>query len=1285
MTVNTRIRTRRLWAWVLMAAGFIVALAASFFAPITWRDYWHAVILLYGWPLVAAILTSAFFLVLVLLAARRRQTSGFVALGMFISMVLHMLLISLFGFIVLRSPVSEQVRRTRELEVLSALPTVTENQVRQEVRASFKAAEMPEARKLDVAKTARRDPVEIKMSRILLEPKHNDQAEPAPDKMKAEPILAPKADIREKLTAPPEKLPDIDKSSVVKLAQLQNQNEAIKPVKPATREIEADSPRSALRETPVKPAKGAGDVALKDAQRAPVKGRIDVAAMQPARPKIEEVMSARATAMKADSLELPADTLPAAKGDGRAESKTAAEPSRSFELAHQSTATPEAPAPAMVSRELVAVPARARTVSFSDANPLRVETQPTVDTTALRGDSGNRRSRDGTIRMEDALAAVSGNEPAPAAASSGVTAQKNLAVAKSGQASPVAENASDSPKARIDLNVRPAAVKTFASGPAGATGSARADKPEMQERLLTTGRQPAGQPLVDVSGNAEALPAAGAKADMPSASPSRDVSANLEPRRTGTELENLPAGSELYRARPNADLSTSSSASGGSDERTAPEVPAAWSRPITPNMGDGSLMAAAGSRPAGLATVDVGGEAVAATSAAADTMGGTAGTQVTPREPGRALKVGKSRAGSDLGGGDNLAQQRPVRDAISSGSGAAHGSMAADIAGAAGKETPLPNTMIGEAPQNPAAGGINRAAIANAKIMPGMVQPLQDGSPASEAGGGKGIPAGAERVGFNIDRVGAGLPGSDIEGKSMRIAMDTAGRNVEYQGSLLGSDASALTPISGSQTPGLGQDPGLAAAPRMAAGKSDAVAFGVPAQAMAGTGQGARGREPAAAGPDFMSDVRVAKAGGQYMPGSEPGGTGLKYDSPDMVSSLSRPPARMDLGSVAGGSLQGSGASAIPEKTGEPEVPRALISPELTAVPKTVPEKAIYKLRTPERRKEFIKELGGSDKTELAVEQALAWLAKAQSDDGRWDIDGFKNLSRCGGPGDRTDDDVALTGLCLLSYLGAGYTHVKGEHKETVRKAVNWLVIGQKDDGDLQRKGQMYSQAIATVALCESYSMTGDERLRAPIEKAVDFILKAQNPGAGWRYQPRKDNDTSVTGWQVLALKSAMIAGIKFPPQHFQWVEAWLDVVRRGQEGGLYTYMPGHGGTPTMTAEGWFCQLLMREQTRLRGQSETIPYLMEHLPEWSPKNHTINLYFWYYATLALHMSGAAEFSRWNKALVQALLMGQVQSGPAVGSWDPVCVLGERGGRVYSTATAALCLEVYYRYLPFYKQ
>jgi len=364
---------------------------------------------------------------------------------------------------------------------------------------------------------------------------------------------------------------------------------------------------------------------------------------------------------------------------------------------------------------------------------------------------------------------------------------------------------------------------------------------------------------------------------------------------------------------------------------------------------------------------------------------------------------------------------------------------------------------------------------------------------------------------------------------------------------------------------------------------------------------------------------------------------------------------------------------------------RSFLSVGTTPNPEFVPEKAIYKMRKPEKRRQFIKELGGTVQTEEAVEQALAWLSRAQSDDGRWDIDGFKTLKECGGAGDLVNEDVGVTGLVLLAYLGAGYTHLDGAYQETVRKGLDWLLNCEKKDGDIRGAGQMYGQAMATTALCESYALTGDERLLAPTQRAVKFIVDSQTPESGWRYMSRNDSDTSVTGWQILALKSAQIAGFTVPDQTFRWMNLWLDKVRQGADGGLYSYKPGHVVTPVMTAEGAFCQLFMGEQANARAQAESVAFIMQNLPVWNPESRSVHIYYWYYATLTIYLSGAQEFKAWNSALTKALLQGRSTSGPAAGSWDPVCLLGFRGGRIYSTAVGALCLEVYYRFLPLYKQ
>ncbi|MDP2989002.1 MAG: hypothetical protein Q8O57_00345, partial [Kiritimatiellota bacterium] len=266
-----------------------------------------------------------------------------------------------------------------------------------------------------------------------------------------------------------------------------------------------------------------------------------------------------------------------------------------------------------------------------------------------------------------------------------------------------------------------------------------------------------------------------------------------------------------------------------------------------------------------------------------------------------------------------------------------------------------------------------------------------------------------------------------------------------------------------------------------------------------------------------------------------------------------------------------------------------------------------------------------------------------------------------------------------------GYTHLDGAYQETVRKGLDWLLNCAKEDGDIRGAGQMYGQAMATTALCESYSLTGDERLLAPTQRAVKFIVDSQTPESGWRYMSQSDSDTSVTGWQILALKSAQIAGFAVPDQTFKWMKLWLDKVRQGADGGLYSYKPGHVVTPVMTAEGAFCQLFMGEEASARSQAESVTFIMQNLPVWNPESRSVHIYYWYYATLTMYLSGTQEFEAWNSALTKALLQGQSTSGAVAGSWDPVCLLGFRGGRIYSTAVGALCLEVYYRFLPLYKQ
>jgi hypothetical protein len=333
-----------------------------------------------------------------------------------------------------------------------------------------------------------------------------------------------------------------------------------------------------------------------------------------------------------------------------------------------------------------------------------------------------------------------------------------------------------------------------------------------------------------------------------------------------------------------------------------------------------------------------------------------------------------------------------------------------------------------------------------------------------------------------------------------------------------------------------------------------------------------------------------------------------------------------------------------------------------------------------------VKSRGGDAETEAAVRAALDWLAKVQSRDGRWDprmhgagweprIDGQDRK----GAGARAD--TAITGLAVLAFLGAGHTHLEGDYRENVKRALEYLLRTQNaDDGNLGGRAStfafMYCHAMATFAMCEAYAVTEDERLAAPVRRAVNYTLSCQDPrGGGWRYKPGDAGDTSQLGWQVMVIKSAELAGMKIPPQTKTGVRRFLKSVSAGKHGGLARYQPNKAISGAMTGEALFCRQLIDGAAPASATKEATDYLLT-MP---PGAERPNLYYWYYATLAMNQVGGEAWSRWNTSLKRALLPRQRRGGAFAGSWDANTQWGAHGGRVYSTAMATLSLEVYYRY------
>lgn len=341
--------------------------------------------------------------------------------------------------------------------------------------------------------------------------------------------------------------------------------------------------------------------------------------------------------------------------------------------------------------------------------------------------------------------------------------------------------------------------------------------------------------------------------------------------------------------------------------------------------------------------------------------------------------------------------------------------------------------------------------------------------------------------------------------------------------------------------------------------------------------------------------------------------------------------------------------------------------------------------RDPKTREAFARRFGANAESEQAVRDALDWLARNQEPSGLWEaarhgagrggiIDGHDRAG-CG-----LKADNGISGLALLAFLASGSTHRDGEYRPQVARGLQALWHDQDSSGSLAGRADpfaaMYCHGIATLALSEAYLMTGDERLVVPLQRALVYAIQTQNPlTGGWRYRPGEDGDTSQFGWQLMAIHSARKGGFGIPPATFERMDHFLTRVTRGSAGGLACYRPDRPVTPTMTAEALVCRLMQGGAGR-QTTDEATAYLLAH----PPGTGILNCYYNYYGSLALHLSGV-PWESWNRAMQKELLPAQRRDATMAGSWNPTSLWGGCGGRVYSTATAALCLEVYYRYLP----
>jgi len=357
---------------------------------------------------------------------------------------------------------------------------------------------------------------------------------------------------------------------------------------------------------------------------------------------------------------------------------------------------------------------------------------------------------------------------------------------------------------------------------------------------------------------------------------------------------------------------------------------------------------------------------------------------------------------------------------------------------------------------------------------------------------------------------------------------------------------------------------------------------------------------------------------------------------------------------------------------------------------------------------------------------------------------------QCRDPGPYTTDTLnGATGMVLLALLGAGHTQLDGPYRDEVTAGLRYLIEQQAADGSLMDPaGNMYSHGLATLALCEALAMTRDKyqqpetaaprwgdpaaagrgggtagsgpaeteaaarparaaspsanllnfdiNAQAPVtladltraaQQGITFIERAQHSAGGWRYQPRQAGDTSVVGWQLMALKSAYLAGLKVDPKVAARATRFLDLVAEDRIGSCYGYTSGRRAPyldinvpiTATTPIGLLCRMYTGWEHKRPGLGQGV----ERLKRWAQPG--LGLYYYYYATQVMHHYGGSSWEQWNAFMRDYLVSAQSHEGSELGSWmfhgsptnhDDV-------GRLYCTAMAAMTLEVYYRYASIY--
>ena len=296
----------------------------------------------------------------------------------------------------------------------------------------------------------------------------------------------------------------------------------------------------------------------------------------------------------------------------------------------------------------------------------------------------------------------------------------------------------------------------------------------------------------------------------------------------------------------------------------------------------------------------------------------------------------------------------------------------------------------------------------------------------------------------------------------------------------------------------------------------------------------------------------------------------------------------------------------------------------------------------------------------------------------------------------------AVAGLVGMAFLSKGYTPRTGPYSHVIRSCVDYVLATPANNGYLGvRGGRMYGHGIATLFLSEVSGMVAparQKRIDEVLPKALGVILAAQsrNRMGAWRYEPTSaDADISVTGWNLMALRSARLNGAPVPKAAIDRAIGFIDSCRgrslrlkdgaRSSDDGGYWYHPpqyysrrnywlGGPSTPARTGVALLCRELSGRHDNAVNRKAG-DYILRKVKANGFIRDGHHAYATYYCSQGMFQLGGKYWEEFAPAMYDDLLRKQKGSG----AWST------SQGEVYPTAMYVLALTVSYRQLPIYQR